>query len=141
MRGSSSTWCWRAHNGSHCAGGSHGRRKPHLCFTSISDQQQQRNQLYSRSRTRLHDRDGAVFCSVTCCVALNSVIRYLKKDLVAHWETSLSQAALEHARIRAVAQACSSLTMYFHSSDDMCNIQVKPMIRKEERIAKIPCAA
>lgn len=35
---------------------------------------------------------------------------YLKKALVAHWETSLSQAAVEHARISAVAQACSSCT-------------------------------
>lgn len=32
----------------------------------------------------------------------------LKKALVAHWDTSLSQAALEQARMRAVAQACSS---------------------------------
>lgn len=59
-------------------------------------------------------------------------IRYLKKDLVAHCETSLSHAALEQARIRAVAQACSSLTMNVHSSDDTCTMQVKPMKREEE---------
>lgn len=112
MRGSASTWCWRAHNGSHGARRCHGRRKSHLCFTSIPDQQQQRNQLYYRSRTCLHDRDGG---------------RYLKKDLVAHCDTSLSQAALEHARIRAVAQACSSLTVNFQSSDDIRSIQVKAM--------------
>lgn len=34
--------------------------------------------------------------------------RYLKKALVAHCETSRSQAELEEARISAVAQACSS---------------------------------
>lgn len=34
--------------------------------------------------------------------------RYLKKALVAHCETSRSQAALEQARMSAVAQACSS---------------------------------
>lgn len=33
---------------------------------------------------------------------------YLKKALVAHCETSRSQAALEQARMSAVAQACSS---------------------------------
>lgn len=33
---------------------------------------------------------------------------YLKKALVAHCDTSLSQAALEQDRIRAVAHACSS---------------------------------
>lgn len=70
--------------------------------------------------------------SIVFCVALNSVTRYLKKDLVAHCETSLSLAALEHARIRAVAQACSSLTANVHSSDDMRTIQVKPIKRKEE---------
>lgn len=43
--------------------------------------------------------------------------RYLKKALVAHCETSLSQAALEQARISAVAQACSSCTEQINNSD------------------------
>lgn len=44
----------------------------------------------------------------------------LKKALVAHCETSLSQAALEQARIRAVAQACSSCTEQINNSNIYC---------------------
>lgn len=68
----------------------------------------------------------------------DSDIRYLKKDLVAHCETSLSQAALEQARISAVAHACSSLTENSHSSR---HIQVRHNDGEEESIAQIPCAA
>lgn len=39
---------------------------------------------------------------------LDKLNMYLKKALVAHCETSRSQAALEQARMSAVAQACSS---------------------------------
>ena len=44
----------------------------------------------------------------------------LKKALVAHCETSLSQAALEHARISAVAQACSSCTEQINNLNIYC---------------------
>ena len=37
-----------------------------------------------------------------------SLLTDLKKARVAHWDTSRSHAALEQARIREVAQACSS---------------------------------
>ncbi len=48
------------------------------------------------------------------CVLLNNVIGYLKKALVAHCETSLSEAATEQARISAVAHACSSCAEQIH---------------------------
>lgn len=41
----------------------------------------------------------------------------LKKALVAHCETSLSQAELEQARISAVPQACSSCTEMNNNSN------------------------
>lgn len=50
--------------------------------------------------------------SVSKCkyICVQKVLCDLKKALVAHCETSLSQAALEQASISAVAQACSSCT-------------------------------
>lgn len=74
---------------------------------------------------------SALFHVLLCTGTLNSVLCYLKKDLVAHCETSLSLAALEHARISAVAQACSSWTRWCYSLDWCTCHRVKPHERKK----------
>lgn len=84
----------------------------------------------------------------------------LKKALVAHCETSLSQAALEQARISAVAQACSSCTEQINNSNIyymcvrernipaylnpacvMCRFKGDYKILDSEYLSFVPCAA
>lgn len=104
------TRCWRAHHRPNSTGWRQGCRKSHLCFSSISDQNSKKTAL---PLVCAHCERLEIFTYI-------KPLTDLKKALVAHCETSLSQAALEQARIKAVAQACSSCTENSNDSKICC---------------------